>query len=76
MILPRIIASALALVDAFLAQWVTVTETPVNMGCYSAVMYSANINACGTAFITGVTDIVEGLVAIIPSILASLFVVG
>lgn len=76
LILPRIIAAALALVDEFLAQWVTVSGSAVNTSCYSAVMYTANVNACGTAFIVGITDILEGLVAIIPSVLAALFVLG
>jgi hypothetical protein len=78
MILPRIIAAALALVDEFLAQWVTVSSTTVGntATCYTGTMYTASVNACGTAFIAGVTDIVEGLVALIPSLLGSLFVVG
>jgi hypothetical protein len=76
MILPRIIAAALALVDEFLAQWVTVTSTVVATSCYTGTMYTANVNACGVSFLSGVTDILEGLVALIPSILGSLFVAG
>jgi hypothetical protein len=73
-----IIAKALALTDFFLEQWVDVgvglSVSP--NGCYAIPTVQANVNACGQEFLTNVTDIVEGLVALVPSLLAGLFSSG
>ena len=73
-----IIAKVLALTDFFLEQWVDVS-TGVSLSpnlCYAMPTISANVNACGQEFLTNVTDIVEGVVALVPSILAGLFASG
>lgn len=73
-----IIAKVLALTDFFLEQWVDVSvgaSLSPNL-CYVMPTISANVNPCGQEFLTNVTDIVEGLVALVPSILAGLFASG
>lgn len=73
-----IIAKVLALTDFFLEQWVDVgfgASLSPNY-CYAMPTIEANVNACGQEFLTNVTDIVEGLVALVPSILAGLFATG
>ena len=73
-----IIAKVLALTDFFLEQWVDVS-TGVSLSanlCYAMPTISANVNPCGQEFLTNVTDIVEGLTALVPSLLAGLFASG
>ena len=73
-----IIAKVLALTDFFLEQWVDVSvgaSVSPNV-CYVLPSISANVNACGQEFLTNVTDIVEGLTALVPSLLAGLFASG
>ena len=73
-----IIAKVLALTDYFLEQWVDVamvTNASPN-ACWSFEVVNATVNPCGQEFLTNVTDVVEGVVALIPSILGGLFAFG
>jgi len=73
-----IIAKVLALTDFFLEQWVDVSvgaSISPNL-CYALPSISANVNPCGQEFLTNVTDIVEGLTALVPALLAGLFASG
>ena len=73
-----IIAKVLALTDYFLEQWVDVamiTNASPN-ACYSFQVVNATVNVCGQEFLTNVTDVVEGVTALIPSILGGLFAFG
>jgi hypothetical protein len=73
-----IIARVLALTDWFLAQWVSAVPSPVTGAgnCYSAYTINATVNACGQNFLTNVTDIIEGVTALVPLVLAGLFATG
>ncbi len=76
--LTLIIGKALALTDFFLEQWVDVTMYTQGSpnGCWSFDIVNASVNACGQEFLTNVTDVVEGVVALIPSVLGGLFAFG
>ena len=79
MILPGLIARLLAIVDFVLAQWVDVGTPVTNAspnGCYSFDVQNVTLNACGVEFLTNLTDIIEGVVGLVPSLLGSLFAVG
>jgi len=74
-----IIAKALALVDFFLEQWVdytVVTTGAISNGCWNFDVINASVNTCGAAFLINLTDVVEGVVALIPSVLSGLFSFG
>jgi hypothetical protein len=78
MFITTIIARVLAIVDYFLAQWVdvaTVTNASPN-GCWSFDVQNATLNACGQEFLSNLTDVVEGVVALLPGILGGLFAFG
>ena len=73
-----IIAKALALTDYFLEQWVDVqivTNASPNL-CWQFDVVNASVNPCGQEFLTNLTDVVEGLVALVPSLLGGLFAFG
>jgi hypothetical protein len=73
-----IIAKALALTDFFLEQWVDVTiytQASPN-GCWEFDILNASVNPCGQEFLSNLTDVVEGVVALLPSILGGLFSFG
>lgn len=73
-----IIAKILALVDFFLSQWVDVSVSasvsPNHCWEYSAV--NASVNPCGQEFLSNLTDVLEGTVALVPSLLGGLFAFG
>ena len=73
-----IIAKALALTDYFLEQWVDVamvTNASPN-ACWSFEVVNATVNPCGQEFLSNLTDVVEGVVALVPSLLGGLFSFG
>ena len=73
-----IIAKVLALTDYFLEQWVDVamvTNASPNL-CYSFEVVNATVNPCGQEFLSNLTDVVEGVVALVPSLLGGLFAFG
>jgi hypothetical protein len=73
-----IIAKALALTDYFLEQWVDVamvTNASPN-ACWSFEVVNATVNPCGQEFLSNLTDVVEGVVALVPSLLGGLFAFG
>jgi hypothetical protein len=75
--LSYIIAKVLALTDFFLEQWVDVTLiTSSGNGCWSFQTVNASVNTCGAAFLINVTDVVEGVVALVPYLLGGLFASG
>jgi hypothetical protein len=79
MLISTIIARGLALVDFLLAQWVDVGTPIANAspnGCYSFDVQNVTLNACGVEFLTNLTDVIEGLVALVPTLLGALFSVG
>ena len=79
MLISTIIARGLALVDFLLAQWVDVGTPVVNAspnGCYSFDVQNVTLNACGVEFLTNLTDVIEGVVALVPTLLGALFSVG
>jgi hypothetical protein len=78
MFISTIIARVLAITDYFLAQWVDVTvyTNASPNGCWEFDVQNATINACGQEFISNLTDVVEGVVALIPGILGGLFAFG
>jgi hypothetical protein len=75
MLIGKVIARVLALVDWFLAQFVTLTAVPAASpnNCWTFNIYATNVTACGAEFMTNLTDLVEGLVALIPALLGALF---
>jgi hypothetical protein len=78
-LISSIIAKALALVDVFLSQWVTVTwssSTASGNTCWSFQTANATVNACGQEFLHNLTDVVEGLTALLPYVLGGLFATG
>jgi hypothetical protein len=73
-----IIARVLAITDYFLNQWVTVStysQASPN-GCWSFDVQNATLNACGQEFLSNLTDVVEGVVALVPDLLGGLFAFG
>ena len=76
--LSYIIAKALALVDFFLEQWVDVTLYSAGSGntCWQFDIVNASVNGCGQEFLVNLTDVVEGVVALIPGLLGGLFAFG
>jgi hypothetical protein len=77
-----IIARALALVDFFLAQWVDVTWVSSDVigaspnGCFEFDVANASVNECGQEFLANLTEVVEGVVALLPQVLGGLFAIG
>jgi hypothetical protein len=79
MLISTIIARGLALVDFLLAQWVDVGTPIANAspnGCYSFDVQNVTLNACGVEFLTNLTDVIEGVVALVPTLLGALFSYG
>ena len=78
-LLSSIIARTLALVDVFLSQWVTLTwsaSTASGNTCWSFQTANATVNGCGQEFLHNLTDVVEGVVALVPAVLGGLFATG
>jgi hypothetical protein len=71
--LSYIIAKVLALTDFVLEEWVDVALVNASTTCYGAYTIDANVNTCGQAFLVSLVDIIEGVVALVPSLLAGLF---
>ncbi|MBN2098342.1 MAG: hypothetical protein JW753_01970 [Dehalococcoidia bacterium] len=73
-----IIARVLAITDYFLAQWVDVAavSNASPNGCWEFDVQNATLNACGQEFIANLTDVVEGVIALVPSLLGGLFAFG
>ena len=78
-IISTVIARGLAVVDYLLAQWVDL-EAPVTNaspnGCWDFDVQNVTLNACGVEFIDNLTDVIEGVVALVPTLLGALFSVG
>jgi hypothetical protein len=67
-----IIARSLALHDWYLSQWVDVSVINTSTSCYMAYQINASVNACGQTYLTFITDIREGFMALVPALMAGL----
>lgn len=76
--LTTIIAKGLALVDFFLSQWVdvSVVSSASPNSCWEFSVVNASVNPCGQEFLSNLTDVLEGTVALVPSLLGGLFASG
>lgn len=70
-----IIAKVLALTDFFLSQWVdvSVSSSASPNNCWGFDVVNASVNPCGQEFISNFMDVLEGAVALVPSLLGGLF---
>jgi hypothetical protein len=76
--LTNIIAKALAFVDGLLAQWVDTGAAfnYNNNNCYNFDLINVELNTCGKNLVTDLAVVVNGIVALVPTILAGLFAIG
>jgi len=76
--LSYIIAKVLALTDFFLEQWVDVTLYTAGSpnDCWEFTIVNASVNPCGQEFLVNLTDVLEGIIALIPGLLGGLFSFG
>lgn len=77
MILPALIAKVLALTEAILDYFVTVTVSPGQNICGTIwYTYNAQLTACGTSFVADLVALITGLTRLAPSLLQGLFAVS
>jgi hypothetical protein len=78
--LSTILARVLAITDYFLAQWVDVTTVDAGLAspntCFEFIVQNATLNPCGQEIMSNLVEIVEGVVAMVPSLLGGLFAIG
>ena len=76
--LSYIIAKVLALTDFFLEQWVDVTLYTAGSpnDCWEFQIVNASVNPCGQEFMANLTDVIEGVIALVPGLLGGLFAFG
>jgi len=76
--LSYIIAKVLALTAFFLEQWVYVTLYTAGSpnDCWEFTIVNASVNPCGQEFLVNRTDVLEGIIALIPALLGGLFAFG
>jgi hypothetical protein len=75
-VLSEVLARGILLINWVLDEWTdlgTVTNT-TESSCWTLYEISGNVNACGEEFLGNVVDLIEGLTALAPALLAGLFV--